>query len=135
MVRGPGDGANRAHAPRGVGVNRFEDLRVWQEAKRLSDEVGQLLQNPDFQRDPKLRDQLSAASASTALNIAEGFVRRGRKEFGRYVRIAAASNAETRAALYLAHGRRQMNADLLSHLVSRTESIGRMLRRLEQRLS
>jgi four helix bundle protein len=123
------------HARRYMSVNRFEDLRVWQEAKRLSDDVGELLQNPSFQRDPKLRDQPSAACSSTALNIAEGFVRRGRKEFARHVRIAAASNAETRAALYLAHGRRQLSADLLDQLIARTESIGRMLRRLEQRIS
>lgn len=80
-----------------MGVNSFEDLRVWRAAKGFSDAIGALILRPPLQSDFALRDQLNAAAISVVANIAEGFVRGGRKEFHYFVRIAAGSNAEARA--------------------------------------
>ena len=88
-----------------MGVARFEDLHVWQHAKRLCDEIGSLLARPTFVRHAPLSRQLDAAAISTVANIAEGFLRRDGKDFARFVRIAAASNGEARALLYAAEGR------------------------------
>jgi len=38
-----------------VGVNRFEDLRVWQAAKEQCDRVGELLQRPTFRPNGELK--------------------------------------------------------------------------------
>ncbi|MBI4263633.1 MAG: four helix bundle protein [Acidobacteria bacterium] len=67
-------------------------------------------------------------------NIAEGFVRGGRKEFTQFVRIAAGSNAEARSLLHAAFGRRYLDKTEYERLVEMTDSIGRMLRVLEARL-
>lgn len=67
-------------------------------------------------------------------NLAEGFVRGGRKEFAQYVRIAAGSNAEARSLLHAAYGRRYLDKADYDRLVEMTESVGRMLRVLERRL-
>ena len=122
-----------------MGVNRFEDLRVWQLAKTFSDEIGGLIRRPAMQRDFAMCRQLSAASLSIVANIAEGFVRgRGKefvqKEFVQFVRIAAGSNGEARSLLHAAFGRRYLDRAEYERLVEMTESIGRMLRVLEQRL-
>ena len=117
-----------------MGVNRFEDLRVWQLAKTFSDEIGSLIQQPALQKDYAVCNQLNAASLSTAANLAEGFVRGGRKEFAQYVRIAAGSNAEARSFLHAAYGRRYLEKSEYDRLVEMTESVGRMLRVLERRL-
>jgi four helix bundle protein len=61
-----------------VGVYRFEDLRVWQAAKEQSDRVGDLLQQPAFQRDREISGQMNDAVLSVLFNIAEGFLRRCR---------------------------------------------------------
>jgi hypothetical protein len=45
-------------------VYRFEDLRVWQAAKKQCDCVGVLIKRPEFQRDRELSDQLNGASIS-----------------------------------------------------------------------
>jgi four helix bundle protein len=121
----PGVTARVTHSPADMGVNRFEDLRVWQLAKAFSDEIGGLIQQPPVARDIALSRQLNAAALSVVANIAEGFVHGGRKEFAQYVRIAAASNAEAR---------RHVDEVSYDHLVQMTESIGRMLRVLEKRL-
>ena len=38
-----------------MGVNRFEDLRVWQAAKEQCDRVGELLQRPTFRPNGELK--------------------------------------------------------------------------------
>ena len=117
-----------------MAINRFEDLRVWQLAKTFCDEIGGLIRRPALQDDRTICTQLNSASLSIMANIAEGFVRGGRKEFARFVRIAAASNAEARALLHATRGRHYIEKGEYERLVEMTESIGRMLRVLEQRL-
>jgi four helix bundle protein len=119
---------------RPMGVNSFEDLRVWQAAKGFSDAIGALIRRQPLQGDFALRDQLNAATLSIVANIAEGFARGGRKEFHYFVRIAAASNAEARALLHAAHGRGYFGTQEYQELLERSNSIGRMLRVLGQKL-
>ena len=45
--------------------------------------------------------QLDAAALSIVANIAEGFIRRGRKEFSQFIRIASASNGESQGCCTL----------------------------------
>ena len=118
-----------------MGVNRFEDLRVWQLAKAFSDEIGVVIQGSALQKDSAISRQLNAASLSVVANIAEGFVRARSKEFVQFVRIAAGSNAEARALLHAAHGRGYLGNEDYGRLVEMTQSIGRMLRVLERRLT
>ena len=117
-----------------MGVCRYEDLHVWQEAKALSTEVFRLHSATTIGRDYALWNQLNAASISVVANIAEGFVRQHRKEFTYYVRIAAGSNAEARALLSLARDRGHISEADSTRLIEMTNSIGRMLRALEASL-
>lgn len=118
-----------------MGVQRFEDLRVWQQARDLAVEVGKVLQDTRLQEDSDLAAHLNRASLSTAANIAEGFMRASRREFNQFLRIAAGSNGEVRTLLYICQGRGTLPADACRTLIERTESIGRMLRVLQRRLS
>ena len=54
-----------------MGVYRFEDLRVWQAAKRQFDRVGALITRPEFQRDCELSGQMNAVALSVMFNISE----------------------------------------------------------------
>jgi four helix bundle protein len=117
-----------------MGVSRFEDLRVWQEAKLLSDEVGRLIRRPAIHQDLALRDQLNAAALSVMANIAEGFLRGRHKEFAQFIRIASGSNGEVRSLLHAAHGRGYLSDEERARLLGHTDRIGGMLRRLAQSL-
>ena len=69
-----------------MGVNRFEDLRVWQAAKTQCDRVGMLIRRPEFHRDRQMADQMNDASISVLFNISEGFLRRRDKETAQFLR-------------------------------------------------
>jgi four helix bundle protein len=47
-----------------------------------------------FNKDYGLREQIRKASVSVMSNVAEGFARRGDKEFKRFLSIALGSSAE-----------------------------------------
>ncbi len=64
-------------------ARHFSELECWQLARSLQREVFQLLKKAVFASNPKSRDNLNDAASSARRNIAEGFGRRGHKEFAR----------------------------------------------------
>ena len=117
-----------------MGVSRFEDLRVWQLAFELCREVDLAFDAAARSRDWTLWQQLNAAALSTVANIAEGFSRSRHREFAQFVRIARASNAEVRALLHVTKSRRYVSESEIDKLFKMTESVSKMLWRLEEKL-
>jgi four helix bundle protein len=54
-------------------INHFEELEIWQEARRLTKEIYRLTAGAKFSRDFSLRVQIQRAAVSVMSNIAEGF--------------------------------------------------------------
>jgi four helix bundle protein len=81
-------------------ASRFEDLLIWQDARSIAGEVYSLFK---VNRDFGFRDQIQRASVSVMNNIAEGFERKTKVEFARFLDIAKASCGEVRSMLYLAN--------------------------------
>jgi four helix bundle protein len=81
-------------------IKRFEDMEIWQEARRLAKVIHDLTVNTNLKSDLKLRDQIKASSGSVMDNIAEGFERDGNVEFRQFLSIAKGSAGETRSQLY-----------------------------------
>jgi len=80
-------------------IERFEDIIAWQKGKELTLLVYRAFSsNKDF----AFRDQIQRASVSVMNNIAEGFERKGAKEYARFLYIAKGSAGEVRSMLYLA---------------------------------
>lgn len=69
----------------------FEELPVWQEAKRLYNVVLDLLEDPGVPLTPAFRNQLDRAALSVSNNIAEGFERSTTNELQAFIAIARAS--------------------------------------------
>jgi four helix bundle protein len=86
-------------------VTRFEDLRVWQNARKLANMIYDFSSVGQFARDFGLRDQMRRAAVSVMSNIAEGFESRTQAMFIEYLGRAKASAGEVRAQLYLAFDR------------------------------
>jgi four helix bundle protein len=80
-------------------IERFEDIIAWQKAKDMT-----VIIYKDFanSKDFGFRDQIQRASVSVMNNIAEGFERKGNKEFSHFLYIAKGSCGEVRSMLYLA---------------------------------
>jgi len=83
-------------------AQRFEDLRVWREARVLVRQIYKTAKQRPFSRDFALRNQITIAAVSSMSNIAEGFECGTRKEFIQFLNIAKGSNAEVRSLLYVA---------------------------------
>lgn len=56
-------------------IEKFEDIKAWQEARELVKEVYSLTSKSSFDKDYAFKDQIRRASVSTMSNIAEGFLR------------------------------------------------------------
>ena len=66
-------------------IERFEDIKAWQKAKELSVAIYRLFEHS---KDFDFKDQIQRACVSIMNNIAEGFVRKGNKEFAYFLFIA-----------------------------------------------
>jgi len=85
-----------------MAVKQFEDLEVWQEARRLTQAIYRLTKAEKFMKDFALRDQVQRAAVSVMSNIAEGFERGGNQEFIQFLYVAKASCGEVRSQIYVA---------------------------------
>ena len=83
-------------------VERFEDLRVWQEAREIVNLVYRLTTRFPSSERYGLASQMQRAAVSTMSNIAEGFERGTTKEFINFLYIAKGSNGEVRSQAYVA---------------------------------
>ena len=81
-------------------INRFEDLEIWQEARRLAKEIHIISVETGLKSDFKFKEQIKSSSGSVMDNIAEGFERDGNIEFRQFLSIAKGSAGETRSQLY-----------------------------------
>jgi four helix bundle protein len=113
-----------------AGERGFEGLKVWQSSRQLCQEVHPIVMAAQRCHDYPLSQQLSAAALSIVANIAEGYLRRTRREFVPFVRIAAGSNGEVRACLYVAADRGYVAPGTVTALLERSNEIGRMLQGL-----
>ena len=87
-------------------AENFEDLEVWQEARRLANLI---FDHFEELRVYGFRDQILNSSTSVTNNIAEGFDRRTKKDFAHFLDIAKGSSGEVRPMLYLAEDRNYIN--------------------------
>ena len=83
-------------------IERFEDLKSWQEARKLVRLVYDLTRRSPFCHDYELIKQIRAAAVSSMGNIAEGFGRFSFEDKRRFLDIAFGSCTEVQSHLYAA---------------------------------
>ena len=82
-------------------AKHFEDLQIWQEARRLTNRIYKITKRQSLSKDFGLCDQIRRASVSIMSNIAEGYERGGNQEFSQFLSIAKGSCGEVRCQLYV----------------------------------
>jgi four helix bundle protein len=107
-----------------MGVQRFEELLVWQKSQDYSVFVYKNFKNNS---DYSFCDQIKRASVSISNNIAEGFDRRTNPDFKRFLYISLASNSETRSMLYLAVRLNFISDEISENLINKSNEIAKML--------
>ena len=79
-------------------VKRFEDLEIWQLARKLLNLIYDDFRNC---KDFSFKNQITDAGISIVNNIAEGFSRESDNEFKQFLNISRGSNGEVRNMYYL----------------------------------
>ncbi|VAW13537.1 S23 ribosomal protein [hydrothermal vent metagenome] len=102
-------------------IKRFEDLEIWQEGRRLSQEVIRIVKVTGLKSDFKLRDQIKGSSGSVMDNIAEGFERDGNIEFRQFLSIAKGSAGEARSQMYRVYDSEYISKEEMLKLTSEYE--------------
>jgi len=111
-------------------INRFEELECWQEARDIVNSVYRVCSVNGLRKDYSLVDQIKRTAISIMANIAEGFSRKGNKEFIQFLFIAKASAAELQSHLYVALDQHYINQDTFNELYEKTDKIQRMISNL-----
>ncbi len=106
-------------------VTKFEDLRIWQEARQLVREIYHLTNTSVLSRDYGLSSQLQRSAVSVMANIAEGFERSSNKEFVQYLFQAKASCGELRSHLYVVKDLGYGHGDEIQNLQDSAETISK----------
>lgn len=105
----------------------FEDMEVWQRARELTRDLYAISNQGSFSRDIGLREQVRRAAVSIVSNIAEGFERRGDREFARFLLMAKGSAGEIRAQLYVAFDLDYLSRAEFDRLSAAAVEISRMV--------
>ena len=81
-------------------VTKFEDLEIWQLARKVEQFTFELTNKELLSRDYKLKNQMNDSSCSIMSNIAEGFGRGSRLEFINFLSFSKGSAAELQSQYY-----------------------------------
>lgn len=115
-------------------IKRFYDLEAWKKAKILNIEIYHLTLNDDFKRDFVLVNQIRRASVSIMANIAEGFGRKGNKEFLQFISIAEGSLCELQSHLFISLDAEYLSQEKFKELFALTEEAQRIINGLAEYL-
>ena len=102
----------------------FEDLRVFQMAEQLADEIWDLVNTWDYFAKITVGKQLVGAADSIGANIAEGAGRGTPRENQRFIRISRGSFNETKYWLRRSSRRRLLKETQTANLNRLVDQIG-----------
>lgn len=105
----------------------FEDLTVWNRAKRLTVLIYGMMQSCN---DYGFRDQIQRAAVSIMNNVSEGSESGSNQTYVKFLLIARGSCAEVRSMLYLANELGYCSAQEAKHLINECQGITGALNKL-----
>ena len=108
-------------------IQRFEDLKCWQEARRLRKMVSRVTRRPVIRQDTVFCNQIRSAALSIMSNIAEGFESLTDKESINFLNYARRSCGEVRNHLYAALDDDYISSRKFDELYEHTCSTGRLI--------
>jgi four helix bundle protein len=106
---------------------RFQDLRIWQLAIEIADELFDIADKLEQKRLYRFADQLRGSGMSMSNNIAEGSGSNSKKEFTQYLNVARRSTFENANILILLRRRLLITEEHLDTLLAKLDSLCRQI--------
>jgi len=110
-----------------MATSSFRDLRVWQEAMRLTAEIYRSTSGFPKHELYGLSQQIRQAAVSVPSNIAEGKGHRSNKEFVHFLLHARGSLLEVQTQLLIADELQYFSKEQSERLLAMAEGVGRAL--------
>ena len=117
-----------------VPIKTYRDLVVWDKAMDLAVAVHRFCEELQAPRFFTLTDQMRRAAGSVPSNIAEGYGRRSRGDYMRFVSISNGYLYELETQLLLARRIEPRWAPAIDRMLLSADSVGRMLTNLRKAL-
>jgi four helix bundle protein len=108
-------------------LTRFEQLKVWQDARSFDQKLFSFIKHADDKSDGFLKNHILKTSGSIMDNIAEGFEREGKKEFIQFLSYSKGSAGELRSQLYRAMDHEMINQNNFDQLIDPLLSLSQQL--------
>jgi len=118
-----------------MNIVKFEKLDCWQNARAIAQIIYTLTAQNQFKKDYSLIFQMRKAAISVMANIAEGYGRRGDKEFRQFLSIAKSSATELQSHLYIALDQKYIDKTQFDDQYNRLDIIQRQICNLIKYLS
>ncbi len=109
-------------------------LIVWQKAMDLVEETYQIVKYLPKEELYALSDQMRRAAISIPSNIAEGHVRKTKREYANFLSIARGSNAELQTQIQICIRLRYLTEEITAKASGLSEEAGKMPQAIIQKL-
>ena len=106
---------------------RFQDLKIWQLAIQIADELFNIAEDLDKKRLYRFAEQLRGAAMSAPNNIAEGSGSSSKKEFIQFLNVARRSTYENANILILIEKRGLVPTEYLAQLLDKLDHLCRQI--------
>jgi four helix bundle protein len=113
---------------------RFQDLKIWQLAIQIADELFDIADELEQKRLYRFADQLRGAGMSMSNNIAEGSGSSSKNEFKQYLNMARRSTFENANILILLQKRNLITKESLDRLLAELDSLCRQITSFQKSL-
>jgi len=113
---------------------RFQDLKIWQLAIEIADELFDLADELEKKKLYRFAEQLRAAGMSMSNNIAEGSGSSSKKEFNQFLNIARRSTFENANILILLKRRDLISQESLEKLLDKLDHLCRQITNFQDTL-
>jgi four helix bundle protein len=114
---------------------KFEQLKVWQKALDLTEEVDTLTRKFPKEELYVLTSQMKRATDSIALNIAEGSTGQSNLEFKKFLGYSIRSGIEVVGCLYIAKRRKLITEEDFNRFYNNIEELIKMLQALRKSIN
>jgi len=115
-------------------LQRFTELKVWQQSHALALEVYRLTRSFPSEERFGLASQLRRAVLSVPTNIVEGSKRSSRQDYARFLNVAEGSLAETEYLIIFSRDIGYVTAEVATQILSQLAKIAGMLNNLRAKV-
>lgn len=113
---------------------RFQDLRIWQLAIQIADELFNVADDLEQRRLYRFAEQLRGAGMSMSNNIAEGSGSSSKKEFRQFLNMARRSTFENANILILLRKRTLITDESLDKYLDQLDHLCRQITKFQTSL-